>query len=280
MSNTSKKLHRRLIRDGYDQPTEAEVWQSPDVKDIETLFQDGIDPIHAPYVAMQHVTSYFAEGVSELPEMKKYAKLVQQAEDGYMPSGPPTSPLTNSYFTSWAFFDLQFDGRDTLASCMIEVKDMLGLNSEMCQVVELMSTSRMGIYEHVGVKGRYVRLRELITEDEFVCLCPAGYKGRKGELWYVRRLPSVIPGVADYHILFTTPYILVKTKKDDWMQFLRRTMLKVEGADDREKLHRLLKYGLSHNYWNEFVFQAYHHHQFDAIFLAGIPDLKGTLPHG
>jgi hypothetical protein len=27
------------------------------------------------------------------------------------------------------------------------------------------------------------------------------------------------------------------------------------------------------------VFQAYHHHQDDAIFLAGIPDLKATLPH-
>ena len=30
---------------------------------------------------------------------------------------------------------------------------------------------------------------------------------------------------------------------------------------------------------NEFVFKAYHHHQSDAIFLAGIPDLKATLPH-
>jgi hypothetical protein len=41
----------------------------------------------------------------------------------------------------------------------------------------------------------------------------------------------------------------------------------------------LLKYGLSVHHWNEFVFQAYHHHQHDAIFLAGIPDVKGSLPH-
>jgi hypothetical protein len=27
------------------------------------------------------------------------------------------------------------------------------------------------------------------------------------------------------------------------------------------------------------VFKAYHHHQPDVIFRAGIPDLKGTLPH-
>lgn len=63
------------------------------------------------------------------------------------------------------------------------------------------------------------------------------------------------------------------------MQFLKRTQLKADGNDDRERLHQLLKFGLSTNYWNEFVFQAYHHHQAQAIFLAGIPDLKATLPH-
>jgi hypothetical protein len=31
--------------------------------------------------------------------------------------------------------------------------------------------------------------------------------------------------------------------------------------------------------WNEFIFQAYHHHQSDAIFLTGLPDVKGSLPH-
>jgi hypothetical protein len=65
--------------------------------------------------------------------------------------------------------------------------------------------------------------------------------------------------------------------KDDWLQFLCRAL---SGAgDEREALHRLLKYGPEPNYWNEFVFKAYHRHQSDAIFLAGIPDLKATLPH-
>ena len=31
--------------------------------------------------------------------------------------------------------------------------------------------------------------------------------------------------------------------------------------------------------WSEFVFQAYHHHQNDAIFLAGLPDVKGSRPN-
>jgi len=56
-------------------------------------------------------------------------------------------------------------------------------------------------------------------------------------------------------------------------------MLHCDGPNDRTRLHNLLKRGLEPNDWNEFVFQAYHHHQHDAIFLAGIPDLKGSLPH-
>jgi hypothetical protein len=52
--------------------------------------------------------------------MKKYAKIVGAAEEEYMPSGPPMSPLTASFFTTWAFYDLRFDGTDSLASCQIE----------------------------------------------------------------------------------------------------------------------------------------------------------------
>ena len=56
-------------------------------------------------------------------------------------------------------------------------------------------------------------------------------------------------------------------------------MLQLNGGDEDQRLHELLKHGLSVHHWNEFVFQAYHHHQYDAIFLAGIPDVKGSLPH-
>lgn len=88
-----------------------------------------------------------------------------------------------------------------------------------------------------------------------------------------------MPDLANYHVLFTTPYILIQTTKDDWTQFLKRTFLKVDGENDHDRLYQLLKFGLGKNYWNEFVFTAYHHHQANAIFLTGIPDLKATLPH-
>ena len=89
-------------------------------------------------------------------------------------------------------------------------------------------------------------------------------------------LPPLLPDLARYYIGFTTPYILIASK-DDWLQFLRRALPGT--GDDQVALHRLMKYGPEPHYWNEFVFKAYHHHQSDAIFLDGIPDLKATLPH-
>ena len=285
MGDISKKLHRKLASKSGNLPTKVPKRRPGEplpggIRDIEMLIKDGLDPVHAGYVYIQQMSSYFAEGVSQLPEMKSYAKLAGDAEEEYMPSGPPMSPLTGSYFTCWAFYDLRFgkDG-DTIAKCQIEANDLVLLNPDQLDVLKKLSESRMGIYEHIGFADGFVRLRELITGDEFSCLCTSGYKGRSGELWYVRRLPPLMPELATFHVLFTTPYILIESTKDDWMQFLKRTLLKADGNDDRERLHQLLKFGLSTNYWNEFVFQAYHHHQAQAIFLAGIPDLKVTLPH-
>ena len=87
------------------------------------------------------------------------------------------------------------------------------------------------------------------------------------------------PELATYHIVFTTPYVLIGQTKNDWIAYLKRNMVGMKAQSEADALHQLLKFGLSKNHWNEFVFLAYHHHQADAIFLTGIPDLKATLPH-
>ena len=274
---TAKKLHAKLSKGGLsDLPTGKIKKGQPD---MEAWIKQGMDPVHAAYAFVQHITSYFAEGVSQFPEMKKYAKIVTKAEDEYLPSGPPMSPLTTSFFTTWALYDLRFDGTDTLASCLIESNDVVGMNPDQFDSLKKMAASRMGIYENVGLDGPYVRLRELVTDAEYTCHNASGYRGRPGELWYVRLLPPLLPDLARYYIAFTTPYILIQASKQDWLQFFNRGMSQSGFGDDKEGLHRFLKYGSDSTYWNEFVFKGYHHHTSDAIFLAGIPDLKATLPH-
>ncbi len=281
MGDTSKRLHDKLKK--MAKPLKLPTRNRPgraDMPSVEKFIQQGLDPFHAVYAFIQNITSVFAEGVSRFPELKAWAKLVGDAEEEYMPSGPPMSPLTGSFFTTWAFYDLKIgNGPDTLGTCLIDSNDAVQMNPHQLEALKTLCGSRMGIYEHIGIDGPHVRLRELIAGDEFTCLSTSGYQGRTGELWYVRLLPPLEPDVAPWSIVFTTPYILIQSSRDDWTRFLKRTLPKASGKDERESLYALLKNGLGPNYWNEFVFQAYHHHQPDAIYLAGIPDLKDTLPH-
>jgi hypothetical protein len=277
---TSKKLHNKLTKmtAPLKLPTGPKRGR-PDMPSVEKFIREGLDPVHAAYAFVQHITSTFAEGVSQLPEMKTFAAIVAEAEDQYMPSGPPMSPVTTSFFTTWALYDLRFDGTDTIGTCLINANDLVRLNPDQLDTLKKLIASRMGVYEHVGMDGPRVRLRELITDAEYTCHVAAGYPGRPGELWYVRLLPPLLPDLARYSIAFTTPYVLIKTTKADWTQFLRRGVSQYAPGDDKLRLHAFMKYGPDSNYWNEFVFSGYHHHQGDAIFLAGIPDLKATLPH-
>ena len=237
-----------------------------------------LDPLHAVYVAVQNVTSIFAERVSQLAEFKPYYQLAAKAEDEYMPGGPPMSPLTRSYFTTWAFFDLPFGpDRETMGTCLIDLGGRLGLSTEVIDVVRLTSETRMGIYEHIGLKTGRCLLKELITDDEFECYVPAGYPDRKGELWFVRLCPPIEP--ATNHLAFTTPYVLMDFGKTDWMAYLSKSLIGLTAPEKRRRLGELLKYGREPDFWNEFIFEAYLNHRHDVIFLTGLPDVPGSLPH-
>jgi len=236
-----------------------------------------LDPLHAVYAAVENVTSFFAERVSVLREFEPYYQLVAQAEEKYMPGGPPMSSLTTSYFTTWAFYDVRFGpDRETMGTCLIDVGDLLGLEPSAVAAIRLLNESRMGIYERGDRSEGRCRFRELITDDDFECYVPVGYPGREGDLWYVRLCPP-IPPVA-YHVALTTPYILLGFGKSDWTAYLSKSLIGLTAPEKRRRLHELLKYGREPNQWSEFIFQAYHH-QFDAIFLTGLPDVRGSLPH-
>lgn len=274
MGHISRKLARRFDTDRRGlQLLRKTIGKVPSGRKLSP------DPVHAAYAHIQHVASVFAEAVSPLAELKPYYDAAEAAEDEYLPGGPPISPLTHSYFTMWAFFDLRF-GRDdeTIGTLLLDVGDRLGLSPEDFAVTRQFQHSRMGIYELRGVEDSRPRLRELITNKEFDCFAASGYVGEAGELWYVRVVPP-IEGY-DYHAAITTPYILQHTAKADWIAYLDRSLATLAGDNMQSKLHHMLKYGRHPNGWNEFISQAYCGFQSNAIFLAGIPDRPKTLPHG
>ncbi len=250
-----------------------------DVKDVKELVENGYNPLHAVYLSAQNLVSVLSEFLSELPLFKDYYDKAAYAEDEYLTGGPPMSPLTSSYFTTWAFFDLQFGGdNETIGTCILDASNELKLSSDMVEVIRLFQNSRMGIFSHCGRDGHKVVLRELVSEEEFSCHVGSRYSGKKKQLWFVRRLPP-LKDFFDYSVIFTTPYVLPGNSKREWQAYMDRTLPKIGISDKREALHQLMKYGLETNYWSEYIFLAYHHFQYDAIFLSGIPDVKKSLPH-
>jgi len=280
MGQISKKLARRFGRWGGRFRQAARTIPIPeDMQDVATLVDDDLDPLFAAYASAQNITSVFSECVSVLPEMKPFYDVIAAAEEEYMPGGPPMSPLTSSYFTMWAFFDFRFgSGLETIGTCLLDVSDKLKLNPGLVEAIRLLQASRMGIYEHAGSRRGRIRLRELVTGQDFDSLCISGYQGKPGELWYVRLCPPLADW-ADYHVTVTTPYVLTQASKADWTAYLERAMLQLNDGNDNQRLDSLLKHGPSVHHWNEFILEGYHHPQYDAIFLAGVPDVRASLPH-
>jgi hypothetical protein len=272
----SSGKHRKPIREEAKRIRESARIPN-DVKGIEQLVNEGLDPLHAAYAAAQHFTAFFSDSLSALDEMEPYCRIVGAAQDEYMPDFPPMSPVTTSYFTLWAFFDVRFGADlETIGTCLLDTGSNLGLNDGMLAVTRLFQNTRMGIYEQSGRDGDKILLRELLTDQMYICHPSAGYFGNEGELWYVRLCPPIFD-LIDYHVAITTPYVLLNASKADWTAYLRKQL--IAAGDQRKAFGEFMKYGPSLNHWNEFIFQGYLHHQPDAIFLTGLPDVKGSLPH-
>jgi hypothetical protein len=112
-----------------------------------------------------------------------------------MPSAPPMSPLTTSYFTCWAFFDAcAGPANETIGTTILEVGGAFGMHPELLRLIRRMQDSRMGFYIHHGKEGNVSILEDLVTTAVYRAIVPTGYSGRKNENWYVRLLPPPIPG--------------------------------------------------------------------------------------
>lgn len=253
-------------------------------EDLSTL-----DPLHGVYAYAQNKLSVCIEQLTDLPALSKLADAYDHAHDLYMPSGPPMSPLTLSYFSCWGFFDLCIGvKKETFTTIVIDACRFLDADPRLITIFELMQKSRMGFYVHEGVSGKFVSLRELITGKETNVIVPSGYLGKPGEIWLARLMPEPFPELNyGYSVVFTTPYVIsemqnnrfVMASEEKWQSFFERSQEKTKIKDKQRSYEFLMKYGLNRHYWNEYIFEGYVNHRNDMILLAGFPDISSSRPH-
>jgi hypothetical protein len=248
-----------------------------------------LDPLHGVYAYGQNKISVFVEQLAELPALSKLTNAYADAEDIYIPSGPPMSPLTKSYFLSWGFFDLCVGiKKESFGTVIIDICRSLNVDPGLIKIFECMQNSRMGFYIHEGVSEGFVHLRELITQNQIKVIVPSGYMGSQGEIWFTRIMPEPFANLNyGYSVVFITPYIVsemrngrfVYSSEKSWSLFFERNLGKTKIDDKNRAYEFLMKFGLSRHYWNEYIFEGYVNHQDDMVLLAGFPDIALSRPH-
>ena len=246
------------------------------------------DPLHAVYIYAQNKMSVIVEQIADLPMCAELADAYSNAQEEYMPSGPPMSPLTGSYFFCWGVFDSAVGTeKETLGTVAIDLCQAVGTEPSLVRIFEHMQASRMGLYVHEGMDGSHAMLREFVTQTRHRCISPAGYMGESGEIWFVRVLPEPFESLQmRYSLVLNTPYVIGRydgafepADPREWQTFLDRTIPKTGMRHAGEAYAHLLKYGLSRNYWNEYVMDAYVNHRHNMIMLAGFPDVPASMPN-
>lgn len=239
----------------------------------------GVHPAIAAYFSVHNSVSVLVEVLINAPALEELAERLEGAEETYMPSYPPMSPVTQSYFNCWASYDAALGpGRETFGTCILDLADELALSQEFRDLLGKLCASRLGLHLHEGLAGEYVVLRELVTGQTRRCLNTSGYNGAAGQLWLTRVLPPPAPEV-DFCINITTPYVLRRPGQAQWLRYLERTLPRVGKPDPTSQYEDLMKYGLADDMWLEFIFEGYTGHNDGAVFLEGLPDVASSRPH-
>jgi len=283
---TIRNLYDQILQAGKASQVEL-AWrmESARIPTLQEIIRDGTDPRLALVFRVQNLVSTFVESVCQLPKASnKFRSTLQKAGEDYMPGWPPMSPVTQSFFTLWAFHDLELDapkftGKETLGKCFELAADHFRLTDPEKRVLAHLNASRMHLCQNLGSHGGTVRLRELQTDTEYNCLVSSGYMGSAGDLWFVRICPPSERESTGPHLAVTSPYV-IGTNPDDWLQFISRQLASGKKGKSPTILAQLMKFGPNRTFWLDYILDGYFAHSTVAIFLKGIPDLPKTLPHG
>lgn len=240
----------------------------------------GLHPAHAIYTYAQNQASVLMKTITALPVLDKLTNLIVDASEEYMPSGPPMSPLTSSYFFYWSCFDAATGtARETIGDCIAALARCADAHPDFLTIIDIRRQSRMGLYVCEGRDQGSVRLREFVTGEIASCIVPAGYRGERGEIWLARVLPPPGPEFAE-SVVITTPYVIIDPGECDWQRFLERTLPKTGIDDPRRAYRHLMKYALDLRYWSEYILEAYVNYETSLVYVRGLPDVAGSRPHG
>ena len=212
-----------------------------------------------------------------LRELARLAQRLDAAEEAYMPGGPPTSPVTDSFFNLWAFLDTGIGlKRETLADVAVALAGPVRAPAELVAAWRGLARSYPGLFRVVEVAEGAVVLEELVTAERREVELSESFPIDRGELWWVRVLPPPRDGMKAAHL--GAPYAFPEASAEaEWCSYFERQLDGGKG-DLASAYRKLMKRGPAQPYgWLDYVLDAYVGVRGSMIGLAGVPDRPETL---
>lgn len=231
-------------------------------------------PIHGIYLYAHDLIVTMGEFISGERPAWKLAERIERYQEEYGPSGPPISPITSSFLTTWIVYDVGIGvARESLGSIALAIFRAMNGADGIAELMHALVVSRAGLYVFERWTDLGVELRELVTGERVQAVVPSGRFHDGRGLWIARVLPPPLPGLPG--LALTTPYVVTSPGEREWMAFFERTLGSVTSA----AYHALMKRGhRAENYWLEYLFEAYSTHTHEAVFVEGLPDVAESRP--
>lgn len=206
------------------------------------------------------------------------AELIQ-LEENYLPSYPPMSPMTVTYYHQHCYFDFTFgNNKETFGSIFAHVVKVNKPDKCLLAALENFNNSHLGFYHVIRKEEEYTLVEDIITGNRYPIVVPSGYEGNKGEIWLCRILPPLDTAYV-HHIVVNTPYIIRATSKQDWLDYFERRGIHHTKKGYEKAYIGFMKNNPYPNFWPEYLLDGYFNYQSGCIFLTGIPDIKTSLPN-
>jgi hypothetical protein len=202
----------------------------------------------------------------------RLARRIEQSEEEYMPGGPPSSPLLDSFHIMWCLTGCSIGReRETLGSIALDVAAAFKIPEPVRARWREIAGAYPGVYEIVEVTGDAVTVVEIVGDRRHEVAPPPDVPAEPGGLWWTWLLP---PAGGDRRwASITTPYLIDGTV-DEWRAYFERAA----GAG-YEAYRRHLVSPPEPNLWLDYILDGYAGVCDSAVVLVGLPDRPSSLPH-
>jgi hypothetical protein len=242
------------------------------------------------------------------PPFERLARLYDQLEQDYQPSGPPQSPVYNSYALQHILAEVpQGAARETPYSVLARLTQT-DPRTGLHELTRTLADSHLDLYRVESTAGAGAELVHLRSETAVSVSVTAPFLRdedlvlarvlRFGERAFIADLPYLLRASAQDWLGYFERVVaahagaaagragqarsLPPGAKLSTKQLAQRRKQRQQAASESgvgEALVRHLKYGSSDRFWCEFMLQGYAGERNGIVYLAGVPDRPETLPH-